>query len=123
MSPAQDYHTDVEHTTTAPTDQPHTSEAASSSDVYYNPRLDPKNYLEGPLSPNASTRLRQMLARPGIVVRVAQPKALKECLLLKRANRLLLELLTVSALVAHSRLASTACIRGGTLFLALGSHT
>lgn len=36
--------------------------------VYYNPRLDPKNYLEGPLSLNAATRLRQMLARPGIVV-------------------------------------------------------
>lgn len=36
--------------------------------VYYNPRLDPKNFLEGPLSPNPATRLRQMLARPGIVV-------------------------------------------------------
>ena len=36
--------------------------------VYYNPRLDPKNYLEGPLSLNPATRLRQMLARPGIVV-------------------------------------------------------
>ncbi|PPQ93852.1 hypothetical protein CVT25_013560 [Psilocybe cyanescens] len=40
----------------------------SRPDVYYNPRLDPKNYLEGPLSVNAATRLRQMLARPGIVV-------------------------------------------------------
>jgi len=36
--------------------------------VYYNPRLDAKNYLEGPLSYNPATRLRQMLARPGIVV-------------------------------------------------------
>ncbi|KAJ3513978.1 hypothetical protein NLJ89_g2634 [Agrocybe chaxingu] len=36
--------------------------------IYYNPRLDPENYLEGSLSPNAATRLRQMLARPGIVV-------------------------------------------------------
>ncbi|TFY72153.1 hypothetical protein EVG20_g845 [Dentipellis fragilis] len=36
--------------------------------VYNNPRLDPKNYLEGPLSWNPSTRLRQLLARPGIVV-------------------------------------------------------
>ena len=36
---------------------------------YYNPRLDPKNFLEGPLSWNPATRLRQMLARPGIVVR------------------------------------------------------
>lgn len=36
--------------------------------VYCNPRLDAKNYLEGPLSYNPATRLRQMLARPGIVV-------------------------------------------------------
>ena len=36
--------------------------------VYVNPRLDPKNYLEGELSVNPATRLRQMLARPGIVV-------------------------------------------------------
>ena len=39
---------------------------------YYNPRLDPKNFLEGPLSWNPATRLRQMLARPGIVVRTTQ---------------------------------------------------
>ncbi|KAL0953996.1 hypothetical protein HGRIS_005153 [Hohenbuehelia grisea] len=38
------------------------------ADYYHNARLDPKNYLEGDLSPNAATRLRQMLARPGIVV-------------------------------------------------------
>jgi hypothetical protein len=37
-------------------------------DVYYNARLDPKNFLEGELSLDAATRLRQMLARPGIVV-------------------------------------------------------
>jgi len=46
----------------------------SESDVvqveaYYNPHLDPKRYLDGPLSNNAATRLRQMLARPGIIVR------------------------------------------------------
>ncbi|KAH9942171.1 Phosphoenolpyruvate/pyruvate domain-containing protein [Epithele typhae] len=35
---------------------------------YYNARLDPKNFLEGELSWNPATRLRQMLARPGIVV-------------------------------------------------------
>ncbi|KAJ7761373.1 phosphoenolpyruvate pyruvate domain-containing protein [Mycena metata] len=35
--------------------------------VYYNARLDPVNYLEGPLSNNPATRLRQMLARPGII--------------------------------------------------------
>ncbi|KAF8816771.1 oxaloacetate acetylhydrolase [Phlegmacium glaucopus] len=43
-------------------------ETQHRSGVYYNPRLDPKKYLEGPLSPNPATRLRQMLARPGIVV-------------------------------------------------------
>ena len=45
-----------------------TPATTSRSDVYYNPRYDPKNFLEGPLSVNPSTRLRQMLARPGIVV-------------------------------------------------------
>ena len=39
--------------------------------TYYNPRLDPRNYVEGPLSENPATRLRQMLARPGIIVRLA----------------------------------------------------
>ncbi|KAI0319997.1 oxaloacetate acetylhydrolase [Amylostereum chailletii] len=42
--------------------------AEAKHEVYYNPRLDPKNFLEGPLSLNPATRLRQMLARPGIVV-------------------------------------------------------
>ncbi|KAF4620895.1 hypothetical protein D9613_000899 [Agrocybe pediades] len=45
-----------------------TGEETPRPGVYYNPRLDPKNYLDGPLSVNAATRLRQMLARPGIVV-------------------------------------------------------
>ncbi|KAF7321808.1 2,3-dimethylmalate lyase [Mycena kentingensis (nom. inval.)] len=40
---------------------------AAQDKAYYNARLDPKNYLDGPLSTNAATRLRQMLARPGIV--------------------------------------------------------
>ena len=44
------------------------SPVTAPHDVYYNARLDPKNFLEGPLSPNAATRLRQLLARPGIVV-------------------------------------------------------
>ena len=43
-------------------------EVPRNPNVYYNPRLDPKNFLEGPLSLNPATRLRQMLARPGIVV-------------------------------------------------------
>ena len=40
----------------------------SAAKPYYNAGLDPKNYLEGELSWNPATRLRQMLARPGIVV-------------------------------------------------------
>jgi hypothetical protein len=43
-------------------------EQSPSPSVYHNPRLDPKNYLDGPLSWNPATRLRQMLARPGIIV-------------------------------------------------------
>ncbi|KAJ7716521.1 oxaloacetate acetylhydrolase [Mycena metata] len=42
-------------------------EARNLTPVYYNARLDPINYLEGPLSTNPATRLRQMLARPGII--------------------------------------------------------
>ncbi|KAI9507983.1 Pyruvate/Phosphoenolpyruvate kinase-like domain-containing protein [Russula earlei] len=38
------------------------NESQLSSGVYYNPRLCLKNYLEGPLSWNPVTRLRQMLA-------------------------------------------------------------
>ena len=47
------------------------AQGLSGEGVYYNARLDPKNFLEGPLSPNPSTRLRQMLARPGIVVSIS----------------------------------------------------
>jgi hypothetical protein len=57
--------------TTSPTPaaaQESVATEAARPDVYYNARLDPKNYLEGPLSPFPSTRLRQMLARPGIIV-------------------------------------------------------
>ena len=45
-----------------------TASSSAQSNAYYNPRYDPKNFLEGPLSLNPATRLRQMLARPGIVV-------------------------------------------------------
>ncbi|KAF4620896.1 hypothetical protein D9613_000898 [Agrocybe pediades] len=44
------------------------TQSNSPQDHYYNPRLDSKLYLEGPLSANPATRLRQMLARPGIIV-------------------------------------------------------
>ncbi|KAH8829960.1 oxaloacetate acetylhydrolase [Flagelloscypha sp. PMI_526] len=43
-------------------------EIETPTQLYYNARLDPQNYLDGPLSANSATRLRQMLARPGIVV-------------------------------------------------------
>ncbi|KAG1746352.1 phosphoenolpyruvate pyruvate domain-containing protein [Suillus lakei] len=43
-------------------------QVAPKPGVYYNARLDPKNFLEGELSLDAATRLRQMLARPGIVI-------------------------------------------------------
>jgi hypothetical protein len=45
--------------------------AAATAGVYYNARLDPANYMDGPLSCHPATRLRQMLARPGIVVGVS----------------------------------------------------
>jgi hypothetical protein len=50
--------------------RPLDSAGPSHRDVYYNRLLDPSNFLEGPLSFNPATRLRQMLARPGIVARV-----------------------------------------------------
>ncbi|KDQ23858.1 hypothetical protein PLEOSDRAFT_1079137 [Pleurotus ostreatus PC15] len=67
MAPALDYFTKSPAQTPAPAPAPVASPAHSDG-VYYNARLDPKNYLEGPLSENPATRLRQMLARPGIVV-------------------------------------------------------
>ena len=77
--------------------------------VYYNPRLDPKNFLEGPLSLNPSTRLRQMLARPGIVVSITPHLLLSY--VLRSLLRSLLEFVTALARAAHWRLASTACTR------------
>ncbi|KAL0953943.1 hypothetical protein HGRIS_005105 [Hohenbuehelia grisea] len=61
--PAPSYSSSAPSVSAASVDAP-TTDAGH----YYNPRLDPKNYLEGDLSPNPATRLRQMLARPGIVV-------------------------------------------------------
>lgn len=48
--------------------KPAAPEVTPRAGVYYNSRLDPKNFLEGELSFDAATRLRQMLARPGIVI-------------------------------------------------------
>ena len=50
------------------TSLPPTSSALGTPTPYHNLRLDPKYYREGPLSHDPATRLRQMLARPGIVV-------------------------------------------------------
>jgi len=75
MSPALNYFSNLKrlntvHLNAQQEDQyPKTcNNIVSKRDVYYNPRLDPKRYLDGPLSTNPATRLRQMLARPGIVV-------------------------------------------------------
>ncbi|KAI0321333.1 phosphoenolpyruvate pyruvate domain-containing protein [Amylostereum chailletii] len=71
MAPGMDYTRapeEIVFASPAPTNVAEPLASAPSSTVYYNPRLDPKNFLEGPLSLNPATRLRQMLARPGIVV-------------------------------------------------------
>jgi hypothetical protein len=77
MSPAPDYFTKTATNTqaerarrVAEPPRPIQAESSNSKPVYHNPRLDPKNYLEGRVSTNPATRLRQMLARPGIVVRL-----------------------------------------------------
>ena len=68
--PGRDYISETTATVSVPIDVEMEIEAPRAG-VYYNARLDPKNYLEGPLSHNAATRLRQMLAGPGIVVSVS----------------------------------------------------
>lgn len=75
MSPAPDYFTNATNSSNGSrrvvdsrTLEPQAS--PGHRHVYFNPRLDPANFLEGPLSTNPATRLRQMLARPGIVVSV-----------------------------------------------------
>ena len=61
-------HTPSEPASPIEVETPASDASTRNPDRYYNARLDPKNYLEGPLSHNPATRLRQMLARPGIVV-------------------------------------------------------
>lgn len=86
------------------------SPVLEARNVYYNARLDPKNFLEGPLSPNAATRLRQMLARPGIVV---SPSGLDHYLSLTSDSlRLLLVSVMASVPAVLSKLASTASTKG-----------
>ena len=72
MSPALDYCTNPSHSLSKGLHRHDGSDIQSDDYVYYNPRLDPANFLEGPLSINPATRLRQMLARPGIVVRLCR---------------------------------------------------
>lgn len=62
-------HTPIEESNGAAIIATPSPETPLKAAVYYNARLDPKNFLEGPLSWDPATRLRQMLARPGIVVR------------------------------------------------------
>ncbi len=88
---------------------------------YYNARLDPKNFLEGPLSWNPATRLRQMLARPGIVVRThcslgSQPSLGPILIASRRLSRLHPASAMVSARAVRSRPALTASTRGALLF-------
>ncbi|KAG6883347.1 hypothetical protein C0993_006662 [Termitomyces sp. T159_Od127] len=72
MSPALDYFASSKVASVRFLNEAKTSPdipgSPSDAETYYNARLDPVNYLEGPLSSNPATRLRQMLARPGIVV-------------------------------------------------------
>ncbi|KJA28894.1 hypothetical protein HYPSUDRAFT_625239 [Hypholoma sublateritium FD-334 SS-4] len=68
MSPVFDYYSRPTTSYQDASNQPHHSSNRNEAEVYYNARLDPKNFLDGPLSSNPATRLRQMLARPGIVV-------------------------------------------------------
>ncbi|KAF8161326.1 oxaloacetate acetylhydrolase [Crassisporium funariophilum] len=64
MSPALDYFSHFEDSDTSLSQ----NTTVPKREVYYNARLDPNRFLHGPLSTNPATRLRQMLARPGIVV-------------------------------------------------------
>jgi hypothetical protein len=83
-------------------------EAAPRPGVYYNSRLDPKNFLEGELSVDAATRLRQMLARPGIVV---SPIPLPSITCPHLYTRLPPAFVMVSVPVAHSKPVSIACTK------------
>lgn len=89
-------------------DSPSPSPLSPTCGVYYNARLDPKNFLNGPLSLNPATRVRQMLARPGIIVSVF----LHDEDVCSAVDRLPREFATASARAVLLRLVSTACTRG-----------
>lgn len=82
--------------------------------VYYNPRLDPENFLDGPLSWDPATRLRQMLARPGIVVRT--DASTHDCQIISKLGcRLPLVFAMVSVPGVHLRRDLIVCIKVGLL--------
>lgn len=119
--PGLDYFSKTDATTFAPPITPSSetsSSGPSTSGVYYNARLDPKNYLEGPLSSNPATRLRQMLARPGIVVCEPCKNTKSECAHESFAySRLRQVSAMASALDVPLKQASTACTRGKSILL------
>lgn len=100
----------------SPSESPSPTRSSFSSDdeheVYYNPRLDPKNFLNGPLSHNPATRLRQMLARPGIVVCTSHLHLVECTVLLNETSRWLPVSATVLVSVVHWRLALRAFTKG-----------
>lgn len=102
--------TPVEETRRASARVTPSPETPLKTGAYYNARLDPKNFLEGPLSWDPATRLRQMLARPGIVVRTSVC-FVNDFFNLIEIIRLHLVFATVSAPVVRLRQASTACTR------------
>jgi hypothetical protein len=87
------------------------NDSASTDKPYYNPRLDSQNYLQGPLSDNAATRLRQMIARPGIVVSDDDQETILPTLM--SVTRLPLVFAMALARAALWRLVSSVSIRGG----------
>ncbi len=80
-------------------------------ETYNNSRLDPKNFLDGPLSPNPATRLRQMLARPGTIVRQSSFRWFADADI-DRISSWLLAFTMGSVLDAPWRLDSRACTKG-----------
>ena len=109
--PGRDFISTISHVSTS-TDVDMEIEAPRVG-VYYNARLDPKNYLEGPLSHNAATRLRQMLARPGIVVSLPSPHRGRDSSNINQTTcSALLVFATVSVPESRWRLDLIACTRG-----------
>lgn len=115
MSPAPDYFTKTSVNAERPRrvaepQRPAQEGSSPSKAVYSNPRLDPANFLEGPLSTNPATRLRQMLARPGIVVSLFLPMNI--ITFVQIPSRLPLVSVMVLAHGAPSKLDLIVCTKG-----------